>query len=159
MDDRLTEAGAAAARIASPEMRQEMIAVAAYYHAQQRGFAAGDTLADWLAAEAQIDQALCADSGEEAARQRFLSSLSAQLGDWDVALAQWRDRAAEAKLKTRNEVQKQIDSFTKQRAAAEQKLLELREHSADAWHDLKEGVDLAWQEMRNTLDRIAARFK
>ena len=35
--------------------REEMISVAAYYHAEHRGFADDDSLSDWLAAEADID--------------------------------------------------------------------------------------------------------
>jgi hypothetical protein len=40
------------------EERQRMIAEAAYYRAQQRGFNGGDTMGDWLAAEAEINAAL-----------------------------------------------------------------------------------------------------
>ena len=36
--------------------RREMIAQAAYYLAERRGFAAGDPLQDWLQAEAEIDR-------------------------------------------------------------------------------------------------------
>lgn len=35
--------------------RQERIAVAAYFRAERRGFANGDPVEDWLAAEAEID--------------------------------------------------------------------------------------------------------
>jgi hypothetical protein len=35
-----------------------MIARAAYLHAQERGFAAGHELDDWLSAEAEVDRAL-----------------------------------------------------------------------------------------------------
>ncbi|GIL05732.1 MAG: hypothetical protein AMXMBFR72_16950 [Betaproteobacteria bacterium] len=35
-----------------------MIAQAAYFRAEQRGFASGAELQDWLAAEAEIDRAL-----------------------------------------------------------------------------------------------------
>ncbi len=38
--------------------REEMISVAAYYRAEHHGFADGDSLADWLAAEAEIDAML-----------------------------------------------------------------------------------------------------
>ena len=38
--------------------RDEMIAVAAYFKAEQRGFAAGCELDDWLCAEAEIDARL-----------------------------------------------------------------------------------------------------
>lgn len=42
----------------------EQIAVAAYFHAEHRGFNGGDPVADWLAAEAEINAAL--NKGEAA---------------------------------------------------------------------------------------------
>lgn len=42
----------------TPEQRTEMIAVAAYFIAEKRGFAPGCLAEDWLAAEAQIDRHL-----------------------------------------------------------------------------------------------------
>lgn len=50
--------GSGAAASISPEQRHAMIAEAAYYRAQRRGFAAGRELQDWLAAEADIDRTL-----------------------------------------------------------------------------------------------------
>ena len=41
-----------------PEFRQEMIATAAYFIAEQRGFAPGHELADWRAAEEAINATL-----------------------------------------------------------------------------------------------------
>ena len=38
-----------------PERRAEMIALAAYYRAESRGFAPGHETEDWLAAEAEVD--------------------------------------------------------------------------------------------------------
>ena len=37
------------------ERRQVMIAEAAYFRAERRGFEAGHALEDWLAAEAEVD--------------------------------------------------------------------------------------------------------
>lgn len=42
----------------TPEERHDMIATAAYYRAECRGFAEGCDQEDWLAAEAEIDQRL-----------------------------------------------------------------------------------------------------
>ena len=39
----------------SPQERREMVAVAAYYLAEQRGFAPGEDVEDWLQAEQYID--------------------------------------------------------------------------------------------------------
>ena len=41
-----------------PERRQSMIAEAAYYRSEHRGFDPGHELDDWLVAEDQIDAAL-----------------------------------------------------------------------------------------------------
>jgi hypothetical protein len=43
---------------APDETREELIALAAYYRAERRGFEPGGELQDWLAAEAEVDEAL-----------------------------------------------------------------------------------------------------
>jgi hypothetical protein len=45
-------------RIISNDVRHNLIAEAAYYRAQRRGFQNGDPVEDWLAAEAEIDEQL-----------------------------------------------------------------------------------------------------
>lgn len=47
----------------SPEARRAMIEQAAYLRAQRRGFAAGNEVEDWLAAEAEVDALLRAGHG------------------------------------------------------------------------------------------------
>ena len=44
--------------IVSEDQRQSMIAEAAYYHAERRGFQGGDPVADWLTAEREIAERL-----------------------------------------------------------------------------------------------------
>jgi len=46
------------ARLVAPEFRHDIIAQAAYFRAEQRGFEPGHELEDWLAAEAEVDAAL-----------------------------------------------------------------------------------------------------
>ena len=41
-----------------PQRRASLIARAAYFRAMSRGFAPGDEVADWLAAEAEVDAEL-----------------------------------------------------------------------------------------------------
>jgi hypothetical protein len=49
---------AAAAVTVAEDVRRAMIAEAAYYHAERRGFAPGDEVQDWLKAEAEVDALL-----------------------------------------------------------------------------------------------------
>lgn len=41
-----------------PDLRRVMVAEAAYYRAEKRGFAPGQETSDWLAAEAEIETLL-----------------------------------------------------------------------------------------------------
>lgn len=42
----------------SPEERSRMVAEAAYYMAQRRGFEGGDPVGDWIEAERQVEETL-----------------------------------------------------------------------------------------------------
>lgn len=46
------------ARFVGPEQRAALIAEAAYFRAEKRGFAPGHETEDWLAAEAEVDARL-----------------------------------------------------------------------------------------------------
>jgi len=54
-----TSTGTRRARVNVPaDVRQKMVADAAYFIAKRRGFQPGDLVADWVAAEAEIDELL-----------------------------------------------------------------------------------------------------
>ncbi|MBK1704914.1 DUF2934 domain-containing protein [Halochromatium glycolicum] len=57
--------------IVSPEERSEMIAVAAYFLAEQRGFTPDGATDDWLTAERQIDRLLDAIRRQGISRAQF----------------------------------------------------------------------------------------
>lgn len=52
------EAAAAFTQFVDPRQRTALIAEAAYFRAEKRGFAPGHETEDWLAAEAEVDQKL-----------------------------------------------------------------------------------------------------
>ncbi|HEV7607302.1 MAG TPA: DUF2934 domain-containing protein [Steroidobacteraceae bacterium] len=47
-----------AAHFVGPEQRAELIAEAAFFRAERRGFAPGHEIEDWLAAESEVDAKL-----------------------------------------------------------------------------------------------------
>lgn len=69
--------------VATADERSEMIAVAAYYLAEHRGFADGSATADWLKAEQQIDRMLAA------VRRRGVSRLQFERAGLRNALRIW----------------------------------------------------------------------
>ena len=52
------KAPASVASLMDPERRRALIAEAAYFRSERRGFAPGHEAEDWLAAEAEVDTAL-----------------------------------------------------------------------------------------------------
>jgi ornithine cyclodeaminase/alanine dehydrogenase-like protein (mu-crystallin family) len=48
----------AASKSVDPDFRRQLVAAEAYFLAERRGFAAGNELEDWLAAEAAVDSRL-----------------------------------------------------------------------------------------------------
>lgn len=59
-NERKTSRRSTSDKAVSPEQRQHMIAEAAYYRAEQRGFQGGNPQQDWLESEAEIDKLLTA---------------------------------------------------------------------------------------------------
>jgi Protein of unknown function (DUF2934) len=51
-------ARAGSAGIIDPEIRRQLVAAEAYFLAERRGFAAGNELEDWVAAERLVDSRL-----------------------------------------------------------------------------------------------------
>jgi hypothetical protein len=50
-----SEAASAPTSSIDPEVRRQMVAAEAYFRAERRGFAAGQEVEDWIAAESVVD--------------------------------------------------------------------------------------------------------
>jgi hypothetical protein len=50
-----SESATSAASSIDPEIRRQMVAAEAYFRAERRGFAAGQEVEDWIAAEGVVD--------------------------------------------------------------------------------------------------------
>jgi len=63
----VVEATPARTNFVDPQQRNALIARAAYFRALNRGFAPGHEVADWLAAEAEVDAELLQGTAETSA--------------------------------------------------------------------------------------------
>jgi chromosome segregation ATPase len=146
----------------TPAQRYQMIAEAAYFHAEKRGFTGGDPAQDWLEAEAEIDRILRHASkpgGEVSTKQVFQDRLEAQLKEWDAKLDELKAKALAAGSDLRTDYEKQLEVLSAKREALQTKAQDLRKRTEEAWDDLKSGTEKAWDDMREALDRITSRFK
>ena len=70
-------------------------------------------------------------------------------------------RAQITKLLRRMEtaVGTEADALRPKLQSAQGKLRELQESTAEAWDDLKPGLKKSWEELHNSLNQAASRFK
>lgn len=145
----------------TPEQRYQMIAEAAYFRAEKRGFALGDTLQDWLEAEAEIDSILqhAEPSSDFPTQHEFLLRIEPQLDEWDRRLEAMREKARSARAEIRADYEKQIDALDVKRRTIQARIQQIRTNTEDAWEDLKAGLEKSWDETRKALEQVASRFK
>lgn len=89
----------------SPQAREEMIRVAAYLRAEQRGFTGGSAADDWYAAEREIDKQLVTEADLATKEHKVLASAAAimekELGNIKKSIAAWLETAGEAAPKAK----------------------------------------------------------
>jgi phosphatidylserine/phosphatidylglycerophosphate/cardiolipin synthase-like enzyme len=130
--------------------RQQMIAEAAYFRAERRGFNGGDTVRDWYEAEAEIDAELRKRADGELV-ERIEEALEAAA----KRLAAARRKIARLSSVARVEWERDLDKAAALRDALKPKLAELKEQGERAGRKLREqtekiGADLA--ELMRRLD-------
>jgi phosphatidylserine/phosphatidylglycerophosphate/cardiolipin synthase-like enzyme len=130
--------------------RQQMIAEAAYFRAERRGFNGGDTVRDWYEAEAEIDAELRKRADGELV-ERIEEALEAAA----KRLAAARRKIARLSSDARVEWERDLDKAAALRDALKPKLTELKEQGERAGRKLREqtekiGADLA--ELMRRLD-------
>jgi hypothetical protein len=79
-------------------------------------------------------------------------NLDAQLAD---LLAQINDLVR--RLETAAE--REAEALRPKLKAAQERLAEIQQTSAEAWQDLKPGIEKAWDELQKSLNQAASRFK
>ena len=144
------------------EQRDKMIAEAAYFRAQQRGFRGGDPAVDWLEAEREVDEKLGTSAPAEekpSSVAALVQQLEARIRSLDEDIAPLKERAREVGADVRQEIEKELERLKPLRAAAEQRLVELRGRSEIALEEVKKSADRAWEEISTAVKGITNRIK
>jgi hypothetical protein len=138
----------------SASQRQQMIAEAAYFRAERRGFNGGDAVRDWVEAEAEIDARLRQLDGEE---------LSARIDEALLAASKKitavRRKIARLSNEARTEWQKDVDKLAALRDSLQPKLLELRQQGERAGQKLRAQSEKIRSEIAELVQKLEAKSK
>ena len=140
----------ATARKVSSGQRRQMIAEAAYFRAEQRGFNGGDPVEDWMAAEAEVDARL-----DELSKDDLLERLEAGLATANKKLASFRRKVTTLSADARKEWQQDIEKLGKLRDNLRKQMKVLREQGEEASHKARQQAEKGWQEISDLLRRFS----
>lgn len=137
----------------SEDQRREMIAQAAYFRAQQRGFAGGDAVADWIGAEAEVDGRLRQIEGVH-----VLERLEAGLATATKTLAAWKRKTSTLASGAKAEAERDVEALSGLRESLRAKVKELRAQSAQAGQSAVRQAEQVWDDLSEGLRRLGARL-
>jgi hypothetical protein len=170
-------------RTVSARRRREMIAQAAYYRAERRGFKGGDPAADWIAAEAEVDAKLRASRAAPAARaapgapgakrmagkapenkvDKLGLDLAERLEEAAAAatrrLSALRRKVAGLKGDARGEWERDVERLAELRDGVRASLKELRKQGENASREARRRAETARAEVAAALERVAQKLR
>lgn len=134
--------------------RQQMIAEAAYFRAERRGFDGGDTVRDWYEAEAEIDAEL-----RKLEEEQLVERVEEVLEAAAKGLAAARRKLARLSSDARSEWERDLDKLVALRDALKPKLAELKEQGERAGRMLREQTEKTGADLAELMRRLETKGK
>ena len=134
--------------------RRQMIAEAAYFRAERRGFAAGDPVKDWCEAEAEVDAQL---RGLE--EDHLVERIEEVVAAATKKLAALKRKAARLSVGARAQWQHDVDKLKALRDALRPKLAQLREEGEQAGDKLRTQAERIRAELTELVHRLGTNAK
>jgi flagellar biosynthesis/type III secretory pathway chaperone len=132
------------------DQRQQMIAEAAYFLAERRGFNGGDSVADWIEAEAEVDERL-----RRIDAASVLESLTDGVESATKKLAEMKRKASTLASGARVQVNRDLDRLGELRDSLRVKVKELRAQGEHAGDVAVQQAERVWQELADAMRRLS----
>ena len=134
--------------------RQRMIAEAAYFRAERRGFNGGDAVRDWCEAEAEVDAHLRAlEDGH------IVERIEEALDSAAKTAAAVRRKVASLSSEARGEWERDVAKLGALRVTLAPKLGELKEKGERAGRQVREQAEKIRDEIADLVQRLEAKAK
>jgi predicted nuclease with TOPRIM domain len=91
-------------------------------------------------------------------RDEYIQLLHQKLDEWNGEIDRLMAKKQDVEEESRQELQNQVEALEHKRDELEQKMGELSSAGADAWEDLRAGIDLSWEAMNAAVTSAVKRF-
>ncbi len=92
-------------------------------------------------------------------RDAFVKKTKAKLDEWNAEIAMLEAKARQKEADVEASYRRQIDSLKERRDKVAKNLDKISQAGGDAWQDLKSGLSLAADSLREALRSAQARFQ
>jgi len=92
-------------------------------------------------------------------KEAYEKKLQAQLDEWGAEIDKLKAKADSAEADAQLEYQRKVDELRSMRESASAKLAELKAAGEDAWEEMKDGIDRAWNSLDTALKSAVSKFK
>jgi hypothetical protein len=133
----------------SDEQRRQMIAEAAYFRAERRGMKGGDPVADWIEAEAEVDERL-----RQVDQSHLLSCLDEGIAAATKKVSSLKRKASTVAVGARAGLQRDVDQLVQLREVLRGKAEELRAQGTRVGELAFHQAERAWHELTDAMRRL-----
>ncbi|NQT68557.1 MAG: hypothetical protein HQ552_03145 [Desulfobacteraceae bacterium] len=95
-------------------------------------------------------------------KDSYLEKMKAKFDDlnykWNIERNKLEAKAQNAKVEVKKKFEEQLKTLQKRRGKMSQKLDQIDVASEDAWKDIKEGVNNAWQSLNEAIKKARSHF-
>jgi hypothetical protein len=137
----------------SESQRRQMIAEAAYFRAEKKGFG-GDPVADWIEAEVEVDERV-----RQIENAHLIEHLEEGVAAATKRLSALKRKVSNAASEARTEWRADVEKLGKLRDALRIKVSDLRAHGAQTGHKAREQAEKLWDEINDTMQRVVERVR
>jgi hypothetical protein len=137
----------------SEAQRRQMIAEAAYFRAEKRGFA-GDPVSDWIEAEVEVGERV-----RKIENARLIEHLEEGLAATTQRVSALKKKASNAASGARAEWRADVEKLGKLRDELRLKVDHLRAHGEGAGHKAWQQAEKIWGEINDAMRRVAERTR
>jgi chromosome segregation ATPase len=91
-------------------------------------------------------------------KEVYQEKIEAQLKEWSAKIQELKAKAEQARAERKIELHKAIDDLRARKEAAQKKLKDIKEASAETWEKLKGTMDKAMDDVKNYWESIKTKF-
>jgi hypothetical protein len=92
-------------------------------------------------------------------KDAYREKVRAQIKEWESMIDLLQARGEKAAVETKIEIRKAVENLRSEKNDLQKRLSEAMASGAEAWEDLKKGLEKAVVEMKSALDKAMAKFK